>query len=64
MRLSLPVPTRRLVAATAGGAVLVLLLPLDPPGSLVAVNLVLLVLAAADWAYAPVPLTVAVERRL
>jgi uncharacterized protein (DUF58 family) len=60
----MPVPTWRLAAAAAGASLLVLVLPLEPGWSLVAVNGLLLVAAAGDWAAATRPAAVPVQREL
>jgi hypothetical protein len=57
-----PVPTGRLALAVAVGSVVVL--GVDPPWGLVAVNAALLLVAAVDWALAVRPSTVVVEREL
>ena len=60
----IPVPTWRLAAAAAMASLLVLVLPVEPGWLLVAVNGLLLVFAAGDWAAATSPATVPVERDL
>jgi uncharacterized protein (DUF58 family) len=61
----MPVPTWRLAAVASALALVVLLLPLDPPWAVaVAVNAALLVVAAADALLAPSPAKVTVERAL
>jgi uncharacterized protein (DUF58 family) len=59
-----PVPTWRLVVAAAVGSLVVLLLPVDPPGGLWVVNGLLLVAAAGDWLLAVRPGDLEVEREL
>jgi uncharacterized protein (DUF58 family) len=59
-----PVPTWRLAAAAVFGAAVVAVMPLDPVATLVAVNAALLVVAGVDWALAPRPATLDVDRRL
>ncbi|HLK42449.1 MAG TPA: DUF58 domain-containing protein [Thermoleophilia bacterium] len=62
--MSFPVPTWRLAAAAAFGAVLVALMPLSPPAGALAVNAVILTAALVDLALAPPPGGVPVERQL
>jgi uncharacterized protein (DUF58 family) len=57
---TVPVPTGRLALAVAVGSVVVL--GVDPPWGLVGVNVVLLAAAVVDWALAPRPAAVGVER--
>lgn len=59
-----PVPTGRLAVAAAAASALVVLFPLDPPGSLLAVNAALLAVAIADWALASSPRRLTIEREL
>ena len=59
-----PVPTARLTAAAAIASIFVLLLPFEPPASLLVVNALLLVAALADYAMALSPARLAVERDL
>ena len=59
-----PVPTGRLALAAAAASALVVLLPVEPPGSLIAVNVALLALAVADWALASSPRQLTIERDL
>jgi uncharacterized protein (DUF58 family) len=60
----MPVLTWRLVAVAAAASVLVLLLPLEVPGGLIAVDGALLLVALADWLLATQPAELAVEREL
>ncbi len=60
----MPVPTGRLALLAAALAVVVLLLPLDMPWALLVVNGGLLAVAVADWALAPPPGRIGVERVL
>jgi uncharacterized protein (DUF58 family) len=59
-----PVLTRRLAVVALGAAVLRVLLPDDLPFGLLGMNLVLLALVVADWALAPAPGGLRVERTL
>ena len=60
----MPVPTRRLALVTAVVAAVLLVVPGDVRTRLLIGNLVVLALAVIDWALAPPPARVAVERRL
>src|ERR1700736_6557354 len=60
----MPVPTGRLALAAALLSLLVVAMPLAAPVGLVVANGALLLVAAADWALAPAPGRVAVERDL
>ncbi|MCU1451380.1 MAG: hypothetical protein JWP02_3550, partial [Acidimicrobiales bacterium] len=60
----MPVPTRRLAAVAALAAVVVLFAPVDAGATLLVVEAALLLTAVVDWALAPAPATVAVEREL
>lgn len=62
--MSFPVPTWRLAAVAAFGALLVALLPIDPPAGALALNAVVLVAALGDLALAPSPARVTLERRV
>lgn len=55
-------PTWRLAAALAAGALVVVVAPLDAPVAFVAVNVLLALLAVGDWAAAPRPDDVAIVR--
>ena len=57
-----PVPTARLTIAATAASVAVLLLPFEPPASLIVVNAALLTLGLVDFAFAPAPGRVGVER--
>jgi uncharacterized protein (DUF58 family) len=59
-----PVPTWRLVVAAAVGSLVVLLLPVDPPGGLWLVDGVLLAAAVGDWLLGVRPGELEVERDL
>jgi uncharacterized protein (DUF58 family) len=60
----LPVPTGRLALAAGLASLLVLAMPVDAPVGLLLVNGGLLAVAVADFALAPAPGRVAVERKL
>jgi uncharacterized protein (DUF58 family) len=60
----MPVPTRRLAAVAALAAVVVLLAPVEPVWTILALAAALLSAAAIDLARAPAPATIAVEREL
>jgi uncharacterized protein (DUF58 family) len=60
----LPVPTWRLAVVAAAGALLVLLAPAAPLVVLLVVNAVVLAAAVVDWARAPRPDSLAVDREL
>src|SRR6266700_4162156 len=60
----MPVPTRRLAAVAALAAVVVLLAPVEPVWTILALAAALLAAAAIDLARAPAPATITVEREL
>lgn len=60
----MPVPTRRLAAVAVGVSVLLLVLPGDRPLRLLVANAALLAAALLDWAFAPPPGRVPIEREL
>lgn len=62
--MSFPVPTWRLAAVAAFGALLVALLPVAPPAGAIGVDAVILLAALIDVALAPSPGSVPVERDL
>ncbi len=59
-----PVPTARLALLAAVLSVAVVAVPLDPPAGLILVTVAWLVAAAVDWALAPPPDRIEVERVL
>ena len=60
----MPVPTRRLALVAAALSVPLLLIPFAVPASLLLIDGVLLAVAAADWALAPSPRSLRLERHL